>query len=64
MFDYQLTVVSPHSEREPLAFSIAPRAFPTLVGRFTNPRPPMRIGTTPKRAEDLGLTEGAVLRRP
>ena len=47
MFDYQLTVVAPGSHQEPLAYSMAPRTVPTLVSRFTNPRPPVQNGTTP-----------------
>jgi hypothetical protein len=60
MFDYRLTVVAPPSHREPLAYSMAPRTVPRFVIRFTNPRPPVLNGTTPKRAEDLGRIEGAV----
>ena len=60
MFDYRFTVVAPPSHREPLAYSMAPRTVPRFVSRFTNPRPPVQNGTTPKRAEDLGLLEGAV----
>ena len=47
MFDYHLTVVAQLSHREPLAYSMAPRTVPTLVSRFTNPRPPVQNGTTP-----------------
>ena len=47
MFDYHLTVVAPISRREPLAYLIAPRTVPTLVSRFTNPRPPVLNWTTP-----------------
>ena len=64
MFDYHLTAVAPLSHREPLAYLMAPRTVPTLVGRFTNPRPPVQNGTTPNEREDLGLTEGAALTRP
>ena len=59
MCDYRLTVVTPLSHREPLAYSMAPRTVPTLVSRFTNPRPPVQNGTTPIRAEDRGLIEEA-----
>ena len=41
-----------------------PEKVPTLVSRFTNPRPPVQNGTAPKRAERFTLTQGAVLRRP
>ena len=58
MFDYRITVVAPPSHREPLAYSMAPRTVPRFVSRFTNPRPPVQNGTTPKRAEDLGLSKG------
>ena len=47
MFDYRFTVVAPLSHGEPLAYSMAPRTVPTLVSRFTNPRPPVQNGTTP-----------------
>jgi hypothetical protein len=50
MFDYRITVVGPLSYREPLAYSMAPRTVPTLVSRFTNPRPPVQNGTTPMLA--------------
>jgi hypothetical protein len=50
MFDYHVTVAAPLSQREPLAHSKAPRTVPTLVSRFTNPRPPVKNGTTPLRA--------------
>jgi hypothetical protein len=59
MFDDRFTVVAPPSHREPLAYSIAPRTVPRFVSRFTNPRPPVQNGTTPKRAEEPGLIEGA-----
>jgi hypothetical protein len=55
MFDYRITVAAPPSHGEPLAYSMAPRTVPTLVSRFTNPRPPAQNWTTPIRAEDLGL---------
>jgi hypothetical protein len=60
MFDYRFTVVAPPSHREPLPYSMAPRTVPTFVSQFTNPQPPTQNGTTPIRAEDLGLIEGAV----
>ena len=47
MFDDHVIVVVPRSPREPLAHAMAPRTVPTLVSRFTNPRPPVRNGTTP-----------------
>ena len=47
MFDYRVTVVAPLSHSEPLEYSMAPRTVPTLVSRFTNPRPPVQNGTTP-----------------
>jgi hypothetical protein len=47
MFDYHLTVVAPISHREPLAYLMAQRTVPTLVSRFTNPRPPVQNWTTP-----------------
>lgn len=47
MSDYHVTAVAPLSHREPLAHSMAPRTIPTLVSRFTNPRPPVQNGTTP-----------------
>jgi hypothetical protein len=59
MFDYRFTVVAPPSHREPLAYSMAPRTVPTFVSRSTNPRPPVQNGTTPIRAADLGLIDGA-----
>ncbi len=59
MFDYRITAVAPPSHPEPLAYSMAPRTVPTFVSRSTNPRPPAQNGTTPIRAEDLGLIEGA-----
>ena len=46
MFDYHLTAVAPLSHRGPLAYLMAPRTVPTLVGRFTNPRPPVQSETT------------------
>jgi hypothetical protein len=46
MFDYPVTVVAPLSHREPLTYSMALRTVPTLVSRFTNPRPPVQNGTT------------------
>jgi hypothetical protein len=64
MFDYRFTVVAPLSHGEPLAYSMAPRTVPTLVSRFTNPRPPAQNWTTPIRAEDLGLSKESSLRRP
>jgi hypothetical protein len=54
MFDYRFTVVAPLSHGAPLAYSMAPRTVPTLVSRFTNPRPLVQNWTTPIRAEDLG----------
>jgi hypothetical protein len=57
MFDYRFTVAALH--RELLAYSMAPRTVPRFVSRFTNPRPPVQNGTTPKRAEDRGLIEAA-----
>jgi hypothetical protein len=59
MFAYRFTDVAPPSHLEPLAYSMAPRTVPTFVSRFTNPRPPVQNGTTPIRAEDLVLVEGA-----
>jgi hypothetical protein len=59
MIDYHLTVVAPLPHQEPLAYSMAPRTVPTLVSRFTNPRPPVQNGTAPKRAEDLAVAGGA-----
>jgi hypothetical protein len=47
MFDDDVTVVAPLSPREPLVPSMAPRTVPTFVSRVTNPRPPVRNGTTP-----------------
>ncbi len=47
MFHNRFTVVTPLSHREPLAYWMAPRTVPTLVRRFTNPRPPAQNGTTP-----------------
>jgi len=47
MSDYGFPVVAPVSHREPLAYSIAPRTIPTLVSRFTHPRPPEQNGTLP-----------------
>jgi len=57
MFDYRLTVVVPRSPRAPLAYSMAPRTVPTLVSRFTNPRPPVQNGTTPIPAAARLLAE-------
>ena len=51
MFDYRFTVVAPLSYCEPLAYSIAQRTVPTLVSRFTNPRPPMQNGRTLKEED-------------
>ena len=59
MFDYRFTVVAPPSHPEPLAYTMAPRTVPTFVSRSTNPRPPSQNGTTPIRAQDLGLIEEA-----
>lgn len=59
MFEYRFTVASPPSHPKPLGYSIAPRTVPTFVSRSTNPRPPQQNGTTPIRAEDLDLIEGA-----
>jgi hypothetical protein len=64
MFDYRFTVVAPLSHGKPLAYSMAPRTVPTLVNRFTKPRPPAQNWTTPIRAEDLGLSKESSLRRP
>jgi hypothetical protein len=64
MFDYHITVVAQLSHQVPLAYSMAPRTVPRLVSRVTNPGPPVQNGTTPNEREDLGLTEGAALRRP
>jgi len=50
---YPCTVVAPPSHREPLAYTIAPRTIPTLKSQFTNPRPPVRNGTTPIPATAL-----------
>jgi hypothetical protein len=61
MFDYRFTVVAPLSPGAALAYSTAPRTVPTLVSRFTNPRPPAQNWTTPIQAEDLGLIEGEQL---
>ena len=47
MSDYRFTVVAHASRREPLAYSIAPRTIPTLLSRFTHPRPPEQNGTLP-----------------
>ena len=47
MFDDRVTIVVPRSPREPLSHAMAPRTVPTFVSRFTNPRPPVRNGTTP-----------------
>jgi hypothetical protein len=47
MFHYRFTVVAPLSHCESLAYSMAPRTIPTLVSRFTNPRPPVQNRTTP-----------------
>ena len=47
MFEYRFSVVAPPSPREPLAYSMAPRTVPTLVRRFTNPRPPVKNWTAP-----------------
>jgi hypothetical protein len=55
MFDYHLTAVAPLSHREPLAYLMAPRTVPTLVGRFTNPRPPVQNGTTPNELSIFAL---------
>jgi hypothetical protein len=46
MFHYRITVEAPPSRHEPLAYSMAPRTVPTLVSRFTNPRPPVQNWTT------------------
>ena len=64
MFDYRVTVVAPLSHGEPLAYSMAPRTVPTLVSRFTNPRPPEQNWTTPIRAEDLGLSKEQLTEAP
>jgi hypothetical protein len=48
MFDYDPTVAALPSPKVPLAYSMAPRTVPTLVSRFTNPRPLVQNGTTPK----------------
>ncbi len=58
MFDYHFTVVAPLSHQEPLAYSLAPRTVPTLLSRVTNPRPPVRNGTTPNESRNHGLTDG------
>ena len=67
MIDYHLTVVAPLSRQEPLAYSMAPRTVPTLVRRFTNPRPPVQNGTTPNERRILAspeqLSGGDTLRR-
>ena len=55
MFDYRITVVAPPSHREPLAYLIAQRTVPTLVSRFTNPRPPVQNGTTPNELSIFAL---------
>lgn len=55
MFDYPVTVVAPSSDREPLAYAMAPRTVPTLVSRFTNARPPVQNWTAPKPAVALLL---------
>ena len=47
MFEYRFSVVAPPSHREPLAYAMAPRTVPTLVRRFTNPRPPVKNWTVP-----------------
>ena len=65
MFEYRFTVASPPSHPKPLGYSMAPRTVPRFVSRFTNPRPPVQNGTTPKQAEDRGLIEAAAhLGRP
>jgi hypothetical protein len=48
MFDDDLTLVAPLPQQMPLVYSMAPRTVPKLVSRFTNPRPPVQNGTTPK----------------
>ena len=55
MFDYHLTAVAPPSDREPLAYLMAPRTVPTIVSRFTNPRPPVQNGTTPNEESIFAL---------
>jgi len=55
MFGYHVTVVAPLSRQEPLAYSVAPRTVPTLVSRFTNPRPPVQTGTPPNERKILAL---------
>ena len=55
MFDHPFTVVAPLSHREPLAYLMAPRTVPTLVSRFTNPRPPVQNGTTPNQRSIFAL---------
>jgi hypothetical protein len=55
MFDYHLTAVAPLSHREPLAYLMAPRTVPTLVNRFTYPRPPVQNGTTPNERSIFAL---------
>ena len=55
MFDYHLTAVAPLSHREPLAYLMAQRTVPTLVGRFTSPRPPVQNGTTPNELSIFAL---------
>jgi|SRR2546425_5889665 len=50
---YRFTVAARPSHREPLAYTIAPRTIPTLKSQFTNPRPPVRNGTTPIHATAL-----------
>lgn len=47
MYEYHVTLVAPLSDREPLAYSMAPRTVPTLVSRFTNSRPPEQNSTAP-----------------
>jgi len=47
MYAYHITVVAPLPHRVPLAYATAPRTIPTLVSRFTNPRPPALNGTPP-----------------
>jgi len=55
MFDYHVTVLAPLPHREPFAYSMAPRTVPTLVSRFTNPRPPVQSGTKPNERRILAL---------
>ena len=44
---------APPSHRLPLAYAMVPRTVPTLVNRFTNPRPPAQNGTTPSEPRIL-----------